>query len=81
MKIEIDLFGRTWKAIKKHSLQNDLNGRSLDSEEVIKEHLNQFFAGKEPSFYERGIRQLPERWQKVIDQNGQYIIDWTSVYN
>ncbi|XP_011883505.1 PREDICTED: histone-lysine N-methyltransferase SETMAR-like [Vollenhovia emeryi] len=57
------------------SLQNDLNGRSFDSDEAIKEYLIQFFAGKEQSFYERGIMQLPERWQKVIDQSGQYIID------
>ena len=26
-------------------------------------------------FYERGIMKLPGRWQKVIEQNGQYIID------
>ena len=57
------------------SLQNDLNGRSFDSDEAIKEYLIQFFAGKEQSFYERGIMQLPERWQKVIEQSGQYIID------
>jgi len=26
-------------------------------------------------FYERSIMMLPGRWQKVIEQNGQYIID------
>ena len=32
-----------------------------------------FFANKNHKFYERGIMMLPERWQKVIDQNGQRI--------
>ena len=31
-------------------------------------------ASKDQKFYERGIMLLPERWQKVLDQNGQYII-------
>lgn len=57
------------------SLQNDLNGMTFASEELLKNYLNEFFAQKSQNFYERGIMQLPERWQKVIDQNGQYIID------
>ena len=40
-------------------------------------HLVQFFADKDRSFYERGIMKLTERWQKVIEQNWQYIIDWS----
>ncbi|KAK6041708.1 transposase [Cooperia oncophora] len=34
-----------------------------------------FFANKNQKFYERGIMMLPERWQKVIDKNGQYITE------
>ncbi|EZA56097.1 hypothetical protein X777_03578, partial [Ooceraea biroi] len=26
------------------------------------------------SFFERGIMKLPEKWQKTIKQNGQYIV-------
>ncbi|EZA48514.1 hypothetical protein X777_13009 [Ooceraea biroi] len=25
-------------------------------------------------FFERGIMKLPEKWQKIIKQNGQYIV-------
>lgn len=57
------------------SLQNDLNSRSFDSDRAIKEHLTEFFGQKEQSFYERGIMQLPQRWAKVIKQNGQYLTD------
>ena len=35
----------------------------------------QFFAEKGQKFYERGIINLPERWQKVIEQNGKYTIN------
>lgn len=57
------------------SLQNSLNGMTFASLDLLKNYLNEFFDQKSQSFYERGIMQLPERWQKVIDQNGQYIID------
>ena len=57
------------------SLQNSLNGKSFANDEAVKSHLDQFFADKDQKFYERGILNLPERWQKVIEQNGKYIID------
>lgn len=56
------------------SLQNFLDGKTFTSNEEVKNHLDQFFASKKQKFYERGIMLLPERWQKVLDQNGQYII-------
>ena len=57
-----------------HSLQNNLNGKTFDLNEAIKNELIQFFASKKQTFYESGIMKLTERWQKVIEQNGQYII-------
>ena len=47
----------------------------FDSNEAVKNELIQFFASKNQTFYESGIMKLTERWQKVIEQNGQYIID------
>ena len=32
-------------------------------------HLEQFFAQKDKKFWEDGIIKLPERWQKVVQQN------------
>ena len=57
------------------SLQNHLNGKAFDSNEAVKNELIQFFASKNQTFYKSGIMKLTERWQKVIEQNGQYIID------
>ena len=52
-----------------------MNGKTFNDDEAVKSHLVQFFADKDQKFYERGIMKLPERWQKVIEQNGKYIID------
>ncbi|KMQ83809.1 transposase [Lasius niger] len=58
------------------SLQNSLNGlERFVSEKAIKRYLEQFFAEKDRKFFERGIMKLPERWQKIVDENGQYIVE------
>ena len=57
------------------SLQNHLNGETFDLNEAVKTELIQFFASKNQTFYKSGIMKLTERWQKVIEQNGQNIID------
>ena len=56
------------------SLKNDLNGKNFTVDEDVTSYLEYFFANKEKNFYERGIMKLPERWQKVCEQNGDYII-------
>ena len=57
------------------SLQNHLNGKTFDSNEAVKNELIQLFSSKNLTFYESGIMKLTERWQKLIEQNAQYIID------
>ena len=57
------------------SSQNSLKGKTFNDDEAVKSHLVQFFAYKDQKFYERGNMKLPEIWQKVIEQNGKYIID------
>ena len=57
------------------SLKNSLNCKTFNDDEAVKSHLVQFFVYKDQKFYERGMRKLPERWQKVIDQYGKYIIN------
>ena len=56
------------------SVKNPLNGVKLASKEACENHLV-VFAQKSRKFYSDGIIILPEMWQKVIDQNGTYIID------
>ena len=57
------------------SLQNFLDGKIFNGTEDIKINLIQYFAQKEQKFFEKGIFNLPKRWEKVVEQNGQYIID------
>ncbi|XP_011154625.2 histone-lysine N-methyltransferase SETMAR-like [Harpegnathos saltator] len=56
------------------SLQNSLNGVKLVSKEACKNHVAQFFDQKPQEFYSDGIMVLPEKWQKVIEQNGAYVV-------
>lgn len=54
-------------------IKNFLNDKTFVSIQEMQNNLEQFIGGKSKDFYETGIMQLPERWQKVLDQNGQYI--------
>ena len=56
------------------SLQNSLNGTNFNSLEDCKRYLEQFFAQKDKKFWEDGIMKLPEKWQKVVEQKGEYIV-------
>ena len=56
------------------SLQSSLNGRNFHSLEDSKRHLEQFFAQKDKKFWEDGIMKLLENWQKVVEQNGEYVV-------
>ena len=39
-----------------------------------KGYLEQFFAQKDKKFWEDGIMKLPRKWQKVAEQNDEYIV-------
>lgn len=56
------------------SLQNSLNEVKFPSKMACENHLSQFFAQKTKKFYTDGIMELPTRWQKVIEQNGTYLV-------
>jgi [histone H3]-lysine36 N-dimethyltransferase SETMAR len=57
------------------SLQNNLKDLSFENEDHVKTHLQNFFDSKPRAFYKAGIAQLPSRWQRVIDSNGEYFDD------
>ena len=41
--------------------------------------MEEFFAQKkDKKFWEDGIMKLPEKWQKVVEQNGEYIVQFSS---
>ena len=56
------------------SLQNSLNGKNFNSLEDCIRYLEQFFAQKDEKFWEDGIMKLPEKWQKVEEQNSKYVV-------
>ena len=58
------------------SLQNHLNGKKIDPLDALKNVVFSFFESKPRSFYDRGIRMLPERWKQIVENDGEYIIDW-----
>jgi hypothetical protein len=55
------------------SLSNNLQGVSFNNAE-LQNWLDDFFADKPADFLKRGIKNLPERWEAVVN-NGEYIID------
>lgn len=56
------------------SLQNFLNGKKYKNETDVDQALHKFFASKNESFYKNGIDKLPSRWEEVINNAGNYII-------
>lgn len=54
------------------SLQSFLRGKKFDNVDKARESLREFFDSKDADFYRRGIEKLPERWQEVIDFDGDY---------
>lgn len=57
------------------SLQNYLTGKKFTSFKAVSMAVAEYFGSKDENFYARGIDKLPERWQRVVANNGYYIID------
>ena len=61
------------------SSQNSFNGKNFNSLEDYKRHLKNSLLKKIKScggkkFGEDGIMKFPEKWQKVVEQNNEYIV-------
>lgn len=57
------------------ALDNHLRGKSFSEENALKMEISQFFASKPASFYKQGIHALPERWRKIVEHDGTYIVE------
>lgn len=55
-------------------LNNSLAGKIFKDETTLETHLQDFFDSQPPEFYKKGIHKLKERWQEVVDSDGEYII-------
>ena len=56
------------------SLSNHMRGVTFDNEEDFKNWLNKFFDTRPRNFWRNGIDKLVERWEEVVNSNGEYII-------
>ena len=52
-----------------------LCGVSFNNDEELKTSLDQFFDSKPTDVYCRGIEKLVERWEEVVNNDGEYITD------
>ena len=53
------------------SMAHDLADQQFRSYEEIEKWLDSWIASKDEHFYRNGIRVLPERWAKVVANDGQ----------
>ena len=54
------------------SMAHDLADQHFTSYEETKNWVDLWLSGKNEEFYRRGIRELPERWEKVVACDGRY---------
>lgn len=54
------------------SLQHHMGDSHFNTVEEIQESIEDFINSKPKIFFDDGISQLPERWSRVIDNNGDY---------
>jgi hypothetical protein len=57
-----------------HSLSNNLRGVSFNDAE-LQNWISNFFTAKLTDFFKRGIENQPERWETVVNNGGEYMID------
>lgn len=54
------------------SMTNGLADQHFRSFEEAKNYIESWIGSKDADFFRRGIRMLPERWEKVVANDGQY---------
>ncbi|CAK9820216.1 Histone-lysine N-methyltransferase SETMAR [Anthophora plagiata] len=57
------------------SLQNSLSGKKLNNNNKVREYIDTFIASNDPDFFASGIDKLPNKYEKVIFNNEDYILD------
>jgi [histone H3]-lysine36 N-dimethyltransferase SETMAR len=57
------------------SMQHQLDEHDFHDYDALKSWMAEFFASHSSDFYKSGIESLPTRWQDIIDNDGQYIVE------
>ena len=55
------------------NLQHNLDGTTFKTKNETIEAVKDYFDSREPDFFKKGIYKLPERWQKIVEKNGDYL--------
>ena len=58
------------------ALQHFLVGKKFENIDILKNSLENYFKEKQENFYRDGIMALPEKWEKVVQREGDYIFSW-----
>ena len=56
-------------------LKLHLRGKNLDKYDNLRTSVDNLFASRSPEFLAEGISDMPNKQRKIIDVNGQYIVD------
>ena len=56
--------------------QNGLNNKRFSQEDQIKTILENSLSSRPAGFFLRVIIKLPDKWEEVIPNNGEYTIHW-----
>ena len=57
------------------SMQHALADSQFKTVNDIRNFVDEFIAPKPPHIFRDGIRMLPDRWRKIIENSGQYFED------
>jgi hypothetical protein len=57
------------------SLSNNLRGVPFNNDAELQDWLDDFFTNNPADFFKGGIENPPERWETVVNNGGEYIID------
>jgi hypothetical protein len=57
------------------SLCNNLRRVSFNHDAELQHWLDDFFTDKPADFFKHGMENLPECWETVVNNGGEYIID------
>jgi len=57
------------------SLEHYLGNKTFRNPDDVHSGLTDFFSSKDANFYKKGIEMLKNRWQTIINNDGDYILD------
>lgn len=57
------------------SLSNHMKGITFQNEDDLKMWITNFFKSKSSNFWNKGFDKLVERWEKVLNNDGNYVIE------